>query len=247
MEDSNKLACGEIRGKIIEYIEGELSAKESADIEEHIAGCEECRKEYNGQKQFFFDALAGLSAEPPAYLHEKIMKAVAKEKTVEKRMRLIRRLAMPVAAALLVVALIPAVMRGMAGDDVLTPANVDPRTALYDMEYAVNGDDVNYLPAEDVAEEAVVPTDTPSAPSDGSVNGGASADTYSASADSCAPEYTEDQAVTPSVPENSKLNIEQGGRVYIVSRDEFDKLLAEKNFLSYFASLFYILYFFWLF
>ncbi len=57
--------CEEIKGFIIEYIEGVLDNKDSQRIEKHLASCDACNREFNEIKSLWFK-LDGVEMEDPS-------------------------------------------------------------------------------------------------------------------------------------------------------------------------------------
>ncbi len=92
--------CGYRAEQIEEYVRGELGEDERAELERHLAECEDCRREAE-----FLKTVSELTeenmAEPPKELREGVMAAVKREK---RRRRFIPRAAAGVLAASLAVA-----------------------------------------------------------------------------------------------------------------------------------------------
>ncbi len=92
--------CGYRAEQIEEYVRGELGEDECAELERHLAECEDCRREAE-----FLKTVSELTeenmAEPPKELREGVMAAVKREK---RRRRFIPRAAAGVLAASLAVA-----------------------------------------------------------------------------------------------------------------------------------------------
>ena len=92
--------CGYRAEQIEEYVRGELGEDERAELERHLAECEDCRREAE-----FLKTVSELTeenmAEPPKELCEGVMAAVKREK---RRRRLVPKAAAGVLAAMLAVA-----------------------------------------------------------------------------------------------------------------------------------------------
>ena len=74
----NTPSCKYFRSLADQYIEGELTAEQTRELEAHIAECEECRREFDELKALK-DAIRSSRAELPEGLHERIMSAVKSE------------------------------------------------------------------------------------------------------------------------------------------------------------------------
>lgn len=98
--------CNEARDLLSAKLDGELSPEELANLEAHMASCEECAMIY--QAYCDMDAQLGQLAEPPAALHESVMETIRREKVVtfpKKRWMFGSGTAVAAVAALLVLAI----------------------------------------------------------------------------------------------------------------------------------------------
>lgn len=132
--------CEHLQNSISAYIDGELSEKETAELEAHLAECEDCRRTLG-----FFRELSALEreslVEPPAELHGSIMAAVRREKS-RKRLRFIPKVAGGVLAASL--ALIVVWRFGFGGfgaseENASAPGSAEVMMASFDDADAVAG------------------------------------------------------------------------------------------------------------
>lgn len=83
--------CERICELLYDYVNGELDGATAREVEEHIANCESCKKEYElllGMSEAISDA----AYVPPTELHEVIMSGIAAEKKRIRRSRLIKNL-----------------------------------------------------------------------------------------------------------------------------------------------------------
>ena len=92
--------CAEYQELISAMLDGELTAEETAEVEAHIAVCEECKAMYEA-----FAAVSGMeTAEVPDTLHEKVMtKVTAAQKAFKTQNNLVRLRPILTTAACLVV------------------------------------------------------------------------------------------------------------------------------------------------
>ena len=74
----NTPSCKYFRSLADQYIEGELTAEQTCELEAHLAECEECRREFDELKALK-DAIRSTRVETPEGLHERIMSAVKSE------------------------------------------------------------------------------------------------------------------------------------------------------------------------
>jgi len=100
-------ACERFTEMIPQYLSGELSEKEKAEFEAHVAGCASCREELR-----LTEAIRSSADEPPAELLTGVMVAVRAEADVNRfrnnapkrgRLALVRRLSVAAAALIVVV------------------------------------------------------------------------------------------------------------------------------------------------
>ncbi|MBQ2156944.1 MAG: zf-HC2 domain-containing protein [Oscillospiraceae bacterium] len=77
--------CEDFRELISKYFDGELSADETAELNEHIAGCEDCSRFMNAYS-LFLDSVPE-DAEPPAELLSGVMSGVRAIKAKNKKRR----------------------------------------------------------------------------------------------------------------------------------------------------------------
>jgi len=78
--------CQNIREYIEDYLEGRLSAQESAEIEEHLNFCSDCQEEFK-QWQKLFQELSSLSLssaeeQPSSDFTAQVMQKIAQEETI---------------------------------------------------------------------------------------------------------------------------------------------------------------------
>lgn len=78
------MECREIREKIFEYIEHNLSQKEVFEFEEHMQNCKDCQEEYEQREKIMIRLKNLKDVEPPKNLKNKIMENVIKEQSKRK-------------------------------------------------------------------------------------------------------------------------------------------------------------------
>lgn len=89
--------CEWVRDNISAYIDGELTRSQKEMVESHLAGCPECKAEFN-RLSMAWDALTlWEDKESPLYLKEDILQAVKREKSSR-----FLRILLPVAAVLVI-------------------------------------------------------------------------------------------------------------------------------------------------
>ena len=78
--------CKKSRELIItDYLDGEMGEKEKACIEEHMAGCPECRKFYTSSKKAAVEPfLSAKPANPPEYVWRRIRETILSEKEAKR-------------------------------------------------------------------------------------------------------------------------------------------------------------------
>ena len=97
--------CEDFRELISKYFDGELSADETAELNEHIAGCEDCSRFMNAYS-LFLDSVPE-DAEPPAELLSGVMdgvRAINAKKKKRRRALIIRWTAAAASFALVIFA-----------------------------------------------------------------------------------------------------------------------------------------------
>ncbi len=57
--------CNEIEVLISGYLDGELDARDQRRLEEHIAGCPQCHREYDEMRRLVVGTSAALTVDPP--------------------------------------------------------------------------------------------------------------------------------------------------------------------------------------
>ena len=87
----------DIRHKLSEYIDGSVSAKEKADIEEHLKTCQQCSDALNELRKTIEHIKSVEEVEPPPWMTRKIMATVRAE---AERKSLFQRLFYPLAIKL---------------------------------------------------------------------------------------------------------------------------------------------------
>lgn len=101
-----QLNCKKAKELFESDIDGEISAKEKALLTEHLAACEDCKREYE-QLKAVSACMREFAADIPCALHEGVMAEIGKEKKARARfMRRIRILTASAAAAMLCVAML---------------------------------------------------------------------------------------------------------------------------------------------
>ena len=55
------MECAEVTRRLWEYLDGELAAKEAADVGGHLAGCPHCRPHYHCDQAFLVVVIRSLS------------------------------------------------------------------------------------------------------------------------------------------------------------------------------------------
>lgn len=116
-------SCKKFRLMADEYIEGELTAAEMREFEEHIAECEDCRKEFE-ELRALKEAIRSSEEEMPEGLHSRIMASIESEpkKKPRRKAAFFRGAAISVAcvmlclSATLAIALIPMWRSGTGGE-----------------------------------------------------------------------------------------------------------------------------------
>ena len=73
------MECREVIGRLWEYLDGELAAKEAAAVEGHLAGCPACRPHCRFDRAFLIVIVRSLSAAhpAPARLHDAVRACLA--------------------------------------------------------------------------------------------------------------------------------------------------------------------------
>ncbi len=88
--------------KMNQYLDGELPVEEISDLLRHIEGCGECRRRFDLLKVTVFET-RHLRVDPPAGLHDSIMRRIAAQRPVRRRRRLGQFAALAACGALLIV------------------------------------------------------------------------------------------------------------------------------------------------
>ena len=151
------MTCEEALLLISGHIDNENTPEEEAQLQLHLAQCDQCRQVL----QAFLEidsGIAALEAEPPAMLHERIMEAVRAEAPVKKRKQSFRWAGLAVAAALVVVigmASMPQFQKKEA--DMAAPmlARSMPETTEQVAAYSAQMPDETQNVAADVMQDAV--------------------------------------------------------------------------------------------
>ena len=142
--------CAEYQELISALLDGELTAEEKAEVEAHIAVCEECKAMYEA-----FAAVSGMeAAEVPDTLHEAVMtKVTAAQKAFKTQNNLVRLRPILTTAACLVVivGILFAVRTGFARRGASTEA---PMAAPETFMKAASESPMEAAPAEAPAEPA---------------------------------------------------------------------------------------------
>jgi anti-sigma factor (TIGR02949 family) len=60
------MECAEVTRRLWEYLDGELAAKEAADVGRHLAGCPHCRPHYCCDRAFLVVVVRSLTRPSPA-------------------------------------------------------------------------------------------------------------------------------------------------------------------------------------
>jgi hypothetical protein len=124
------MRCDEIRNRLSEYLDGELPPGERRGVEQHLSGCEGCRKELS-ELEAALGHLASLSeVEPPPFYAQSVMRRVREE--ARPGPGLLERLFFPLrvklpaeALALALVAVVAIyVFRALGPDVAITPGEV---------------------------------------------------------------------------------------------------------------------------
>lgn len=55
------MECAEVTRRLWEYLDGELAAKEAADLGRHLAGCRHCQPHYRCDQAFLVVVVRSLS------------------------------------------------------------------------------------------------------------------------------------------------------------------------------------------
>ncbi len=92
--------CASVQDRLVLYLEGELDPAQTADVEQHLAVCADCRKVLKEEK-----ALTALLAELPQAPEGSILvRTLSAKERLCRRARLVRRLAGAAAAILILCA-----------------------------------------------------------------------------------------------------------------------------------------------
>lgn len=75
------MKCDKVRERLSVYIDGALDARGAAEIERHVAGCGECRRELAAMRRLVGAARGVEFVTPPAGLTRRIREAVAAERS----------------------------------------------------------------------------------------------------------------------------------------------------------------------
>ena len=129
--------CAKIQEMISGMLDGALSAKDEAEVHEHIARCPECAAMY-ADFAALSEGIGELCAEVPASLHDRIMKGVRTTPKPKKSLFIALRPYMSAAACLVVVIGAVLALRGGGIDKAANDA-ASPATA-YDMPAAAVAD-----------------------------------------------------------------------------------------------------------
>lgn len=130
-------SCKKFRLMADEYIEGELTAAEMREFEEHIAECEDCRKKFE-ELRALKEAIQSAEEEMPEGLHSRIMASIESEpkKKPRRKAAFFRGAAISVAcvmlclSATLAITLIPMWRSGTGGEGL-------PNDPQYSLENSV--------------------------------------------------------------------------------------------------------------
>lgn len=87
------MKCAEVRIKLSEYLDGELSAEERKVVESHLEGCDECRRELQELERAVGHVHSLEEVEPPPWFAQNVMQRVRAE--AEPKKGLLRRLFHP--------------------------------------------------------------------------------------------------------------------------------------------------------
>jgi anti-sigma factor (TIGR02949 family) len=60
------MECAEVTRRLWEYLDGELAAKEAADVGRHLAGCPQCQPHYCCDRAFLVMVVRTLTRPMPA-------------------------------------------------------------------------------------------------------------------------------------------------------------------------------------
>jgi anti-sigma-K factor RskA len=91
-----------------------IDGPERERFEHHLSRCSACDNEVRGLQETATRFALAVSAQPPDRLKERVMTAAARTRPPEPGTAWVRRLAMPLAAACLVIAVVLGVLLGMA-------------------------------------------------------------------------------------------------------------------------------------
>ena len=123
-----KYNCEDILAVLDEYLDGETEPLVSSAVEEHLAGCENCRHELE-ERADMRRIIESAAPTPPEGLHDTIMMKVHAESSRKRRMKLARRIAAVAAAFVLAVGVAAAWISGAAGgalkNDAMAPENAE--------------------------------------------------------------------------------------------------------------------------
>jgi len=84
------MKCEEIKELFSEYVDGELSAADAASVEQHLAGCEACRAEFEALRQTAALVRSLPRADAPQGLARSVTESVGKQMAVRKRAAILR-------------------------------------------------------------------------------------------------------------------------------------------------------------
>lgn len=107
-----KINCARAEELMGEYIDGDLSHENKADLEAHISSCEHCKSDFEKLEKTV-SLLRGAAQEPPAELYGSVMEKIKAEK--KSRTALWRKIGTAVAAAFVLVSISTYVMPDLIG------------------------------------------------------------------------------------------------------------------------------------
>jgi len=84
------MKCDEVRKRLDEYLDGELSTEEAAAVEEHLTACGACRAEHEALKQTVSLVRSLPKAEPPRDLSARIEASIGQQAALRKRAAVLR-------------------------------------------------------------------------------------------------------------------------------------------------------------
>lgn len=79
------LTCARVRVLMEPYVDGDLGPQQTRDVRDHLAGCEECRRQHEQAISLPFRLKALKSPQPRATLVPEVMRKVAPTRNVTRR------------------------------------------------------------------------------------------------------------------------------------------------------------------